>query len=264
MGLSQLAATGVSLCSLSISTVTGSLKFLLSDSASLPIAMAIALPSIVTARLGAKFAARLPDDVLALAFNGASVLLIPTHFLVQRYAARRWSAPVDHHHHGQQQPEQQQQQQQPKQQEQPEQQGQLGLRKLSHGAFGCVSGLISAIMGIGGLPLTMSYLTAFSGLPHHLVQGTAQLSVAPSAITSAVSRLHVVPAATAAAVSAGAMGGAALGASIALRTSEERLRALYMLSLVVLGGRSVVAAAHNLRSILARRRVMPPRPMPRP
>lgn len=107
-------------------------------------------------------------------------------------------------------------------------------------------------MGIEGLPLTMSYLTAFTGLPHHLVQGTAQLSVAPSAITSAVSRLQYVPAATAAAVSASAMGGAAMGASVALRTSEERLRDLYMLSLVVLGGRSVVAAARNLRCILAR------------
>ena len=117
-------------------------------------------------------------------------------------------------------------------------------------------------MGIGGLPLTMSYLTSFTGLPHHLVQGTAQLAVAPSAITSAVSRLHVVPAATAAAVSTGAMGGAVVGASIALRTSEEGLRDLYMLSLVVLGGRSVVAAAHNLRSILARSRAIgfPPRP----
>ena len=124
---------------------------------------------------------------------------------------------------------------------------------VGHCAFGCVSGLVSAIMGIGGLPLTMSYLTAVVGLPHHLVQGTAQLAVAPSAITSAVSRLHVVPAASAAAVTVGAMCGASVGASVALRTSEERLRELYMLSLVVLGGRSVVAAGRNLTSIWQRR-----------
>ena len=99
----------------------------------------------------------------------------------------------------------------------------------------------------------MSYLTAFTSLPHHLVQGTAVLAVAPSVLTSALSRVHVVPPATAAAVAVGAMGGAAAGASCALHTPEERLRDLYMLSLVVLGGRSFVRAGHNLKSIWARR-----------
>ena len=252
MGLSQLAATGVSLCSLSLSTVTGSIKFLLEDSASLKTAAIIALPSIVTARVGARLAARLPDDVLQLAFNAVSVLLIPTHFIVQRNAERRWSATST----------EQQEQQDPGSQQpmKPPTRDSAMELALCHSAFGCVSGVISAIMGVGGLPLTMSYLTAFTSLPHHLVQGTAQLAVAPSAITSAVSRWNVVPVATAAAVSAGAMGGATVGASIALRTSEERLRELYMLSLLLLGGRSFVAATRNLRSIWARRGgVLPPR-----
>ena len=125
---------------------------------------------------------------------------------------------------------------------------------LSHGTFGCLSVVISAVMGVGGLPLTMSYLTAFTSLPHHDIQGTAVLAVAPSAMTSAISRLHVVPKGTMIAVATGAMAGAMVGASVALRTSEARLRELYMESLVVLGGRSFVSAGINLRNLRAARR----------
>lgn len=269
VGHSQLAATGISLCSLSLSTVTGAAKFVMEDSVCLATAAAIAIPSIFTARLGTRLAARVPDDALQFAFNGLSLALIPTYFLVQQDAARRGS----------------------------DRQGDGGgraeadgvcvadasaaaaapttggggaasgasdaalsggspsglARAAQHGAFGCVSGLISAMMGIGGLPLTMTFLTASTELPHHLVQGTAVLSVAPSAITSALTRWSVIPAATAGAVAVGAMGGAASGASVALRLSEERLRGLYMLSLLVLGGRSFVMAARNLSSMLARR-----------
>ena len=239
MGLSQLAATGVSLCSLSVSTVMSAAKFVMNDSVSLSTAAAIALPSIVTARLGAKLAARMADDVLQLAFNGASVLLIPTHFLVQRHAAQRAVDP-------------------PRLARTTSEDFRIAHARdssslLLHGAFGCVSGVISAIMGVGGLPLSMSYLTACTPLPHHLVQGTAVLAVAPSAIVSALSRMSVIPPATAASVTVGAMGGAVAGASAALRTPEERLRQLYMASLVVLGGRSMWRATQNLRSIWARR-----------
>ena len=274
MGLSQLAATGVSLCSLSCSTVTSAASFIANDSVSISTAAAIAIPSIASARIGARWAARMPDDVLQLAFNAASVILIPTHFLVQRNAAHRLECTVNPNvpphaeaarsqqakqvqlEQQQQQQQQQRELQQPQhQQPEPELQPYHGDSALSltHGAFGCISGIISAIMGVGGLPLTMSYLTAFTALPHHIVQGTAILSVAPSAITSALSRASVIPPATAVAVSCGAMCGASLGASIALRTSEDRLRGLYMLSLVILGGRSVVGATRNLASIWARR-----------
>ena len=44
-----------------------------------------------------------------------------------------------------------------------------------------------------------------------------------------------------------------VAASVALRTSEERLRQLFMLSLVVLGGRSFVGAVGNLRTMWLRR-----------
>ena len=81
------------------------------------------------------------------------------------------------------------------------------------------------------------------------MQGTAVLAVAPSVLVSALSRLSVIPVVTTVAVCGGAACGASAGASVALRTSEERLRQLFMLSLVVLGGRSFVGAVGNLRTM---------------
>eukprot|EP00327_Prymnesium_parvum_P012813 CAMPEP_0184402738 /NCGR_PEP_ID=MMETSP0007-20130409/84125_1 /TAXON_ID=97485 /ORGANISM="Prymnesium parvum, Strain Texoma1" /LENGTH=102 /DNA_ID=CAMNT_0026758657 /DNA_START=1 /DNA_END=309 /DNA_ORIENTATION=+ len=95
----------------------------------------------------------------------------------------------------------------------------------------------------------MSYLTLCADLPHHLMQGTAVLAVAPSIFTSALSRFHAVPVVTAAAVTAGAMTGAVIGASVALRIPEDTLRELFMASLVVLGGRSFIRAGHNIKSL---------------
>ena len=239
MAHSQLAATGISLCSLSVGTMASSVKFLSANSSDILTAATMAIPAMASARLGARLASRMRDDVLQLCFNGASVLLIPTHFFVQQ----RRKLLDD--------------QKTPQQRSSREDGDQLAVREvavvLQHIGFGCISGLLSAIMGVGGLPITMSYLTLYTSLPHHHVQGTAVLSVAPSAVISAASRWDVIPPATAAIVTAGAMTGATIGASIALRTSEERLRDLYMLSLALLGGRSVVAASRNLVSIWRRR-----------
>jgi uncharacterized membrane protein YfcA len=254
MNLPQLAATGVSLCSLSLGTCMSSVKFAMTDNVSISTAVAIALPSVAAARIGSRLAARMSDDALSLAFNAASVVLIPIHFLVQRHAQqtqeqrleRRLSEQPSHHPPVPAPPDA----------HSPSSLSLSGLAQTldpKHFCFGCVSGVISAIMGVGGLPFTMSYLTAFTPLPHHMLQGTAALAVAPSVLTSALSRIHVVPPATAAAVTAGAVCGSFVGASVALRLSEERLRELYMLSLVLLGGRSFVAGAYNLRNIWARR-----------
>ena len=51
MGLSQLAATGISLCSLSLGTMAGAANFLMSDSVDVARAAAIALPSIESIKM---------------------------------------------------------------------------------------------------------------------------------------------------------------------------------------------------------------------
>jgi len=84
MALNQLAATGVSLFSLSLSSISSSVRFATSDSACLVTAASIAIPSIVTARFGTQLASRLSNDALEFAFNSLSLVMIPTHLYIQQ------------------------------------------------------------------------------------------------------------------------------------------------------------------------------------
>ena len=233
LNLSQLEATAISLTSLSCAASVSAGKFFFSDNVHLTTAAAIAIPSVVGARFGVMIAQRVSSEVLALIFNGMSVILIPTHFLVQEYRER--------HPHDTKGPDQ-------------------GLttsttsipiwdpKLAQHAAFGATSGVLSALMGVGGAPLTMSYLTLATDLPHHLVQGTMFVAVLPAVLTSAIALAtggHT-PMALAAAVCCGSMVGSAAGAQFALYLTESQLRQLYMASLALLGGRSLLAAAGNI------------------
>lgn len=115
--------------------------------------------------------------------------------------------------------------------------------------FGLASGLSSSLMGVGGLPLTMSFLTETTSLEHHVVQGTAVCAVIPAILTSAVSRMKAIPLVTAGVVCVGAAIGGYVGAAFALFLDDEQLRNLYMGSLVVFGGRSMYGAGRNLQRI---------------
>jgi uncharacterized membrane protein YfcA len=95
----------------------------------------------------------------------------------------------------------------------------------------------------------MSYLTETTNLPHHLVQGTAVCALVPSIFTSAISRRKAIPIGVASIVAVGAIVGGLMGAQVALNTSEERLRQLYMASLVLFGGRSIFAATGNIKTL---------------
>ena len=227
-GLSQLAASGISVLSQSVAATAGSLNYLQAGVVDLQTAGAIALPSIVGARAGVALARRLQPDLHALIFNGMSVLLLPTHFVVQRWRQQQSTAPKPSEH--------------------------AASRGASVGtaAFGLVAGAFSALMGIGGGPLAVSFLTLTdASLPHHLVQGTAACAVVPGMLASGAfhARHGSVPAAAACAVTAGAAVGGVCGAQLALRLPEEQLRQCFMGSLVLLGGRSFVAAGRNLAAI---------------
>lgn len=236
--LSQLSATGVSLTSLSLSTVTSGFKFWKEDAVSMSLALLIGVPAVVSARVGTRLAQKLSGDALGLFFNGFSIVLIPTHYWIQQRAKARggkehkaWSSKVETIMFT----------------------AENSAVMVQHATFGVVSGIISSLMGVGGLPLAMSYITEATELPHHYVQGTAICALAPSVIISAVSRIMAIPLATAAIVCLGASIGGYGGAKAALYLNEEQLRDLYMLSLVVFGGRSIVGASQNIRRILRRR-----------
>jgi len=271
---SQLAATGISLSSLSFSSVSASYKFLCEDKVVVPIAMSIGLPAVISARFGTVYLAqRLSSNALALFFNAFSVILIPTHFWIQQRADTRRTK--------------QQQQQQKQQQTKPHIENAEGRNSTTvnktinnntlstiddddtmttwfsqqkvpadvyqHISFGLFLGTISSLMGVGGLPFAMSYVTEFchDSMPpnHQYVQGTAVCAVVPSVLMSALSRLRSVPLLTAGCVATGATLGSSLGAGIALQLDPVTLHHLFMGSLLLFGGRSTIGAIRNLQRI---------------
>lgn len=242
LGLSQLSASGVSLASLSVSTVTSGISFLAAGCAALPIAAAIAVPSMVSARIFTQVAARLSGDALALFFNGFSVFLMLCNFIVISTASNKEEEMHD------------QEAVVLKRRETAAEESSDMSKALMHAAFGAASGAVSALMGVGGLPLTISYLTLNTDLPHHLVQGTAVCSAAPAVLVSAFSRLGAIPIGTAVAVAIGASIGSSLGAQAALMLPESQLRVLYMVALAAFGGSSSIRAVANMRALLAARR----------
>ena len=119
--------------------------------------------------MGVRLAQRLSSDALSLVFNGFSVVLIPTHLLVQRWKQNSAAEfdPVCTATTGTVPPE--------AMRAVPE--GSSVLPSLTwahaqHAIFGSGLGVLSALMGVGGLPLAVSYLTVFTACPHHLVQVT--------------------------------------------------------------------------------------------
>ena len=78
------------------------------------------------------------------------------------------------------------------------------------------------------------------------------VSVFPSVLTSALA-LGMgghTPFALAAAVCCGSMAGSLAGSSLALHLSEEHLRQLFIVSLVVLGGRAFFGAILNIKRLI--------------
>lgn len=255
VGISQIAANGCSLASLSVSGTVGAVKFLFEDRVDLSIAASIAVPSVLGARIGVKLAQRLSSEVLALIFNGMSVILIPTHFLVQEYRK-------NHPHLSSNGDEDAKVEVTPRITPSVlinaiKSDTSFSLNSsntpspyyyVQHSLYGICAGVLSALMGVGGAPLTMSYLTLATDLDHHMVQGTMLAAVIPSVLTSAGSLMaggHT-PVLLAAAIACGSSIGSYAGAEFALRLKEEQLRHLYMASLVLLGGRSLLAAAGNV------------------
>ena len=301
LGISQIAANGASITSLSFASTVSSAKFFFSDQSDLRTAAIIALPGIIGARVGVRIAQRMSSDLLAFIFNAGSVVLIPTHFLVQQwrtnnpmadrtdreYSPLQWMVP-------------------PPSKEEKESKskvldldllylsGDYGSESapasgttttvlsrayqnatsyysaanaagyspnpmiLQHGLFGVSMGVLSALMGVGGAPLTMSYLTVATQLPHHKVQGTMLLSTLPAILTSAftLGMSGSTPLGITAAVCVGSSIGSSVGSSVALFLTEEQLRQLFMVSLVVLGGRSFISAVGNVRSFMKARKII--------
>ena len=273
MGVSQLAANGTSLTSLSCATTTSAGNFFFSGNVDMTTAITIAIPSMIGARVGIRIAQKLSSDVLALIFNGMSVILIPMHFLVQEHRKQQNSSSSSSSspasdivntlddsktktafttdNEVKQEDDKRSQILQPSSQMIDLSKFTLDAKTFQHLIFGTTMGVLSSLMGVGGLPLTMSYLTFFTDMPHHLVQGTTMVSNLPSILTAAISLAATghTPLALAAAVSCGSICGSNFGAHAALNLTEEQLRQVYIGSLFLFGGSSLIRSFINLRNI---------------
>jgi len=86
---SQLSATGISLSSLSLSSISSGYRFWSDNQVNIPLALSIGLPAVVSARIGSHIAKKSSGNALELFFNGFSLLLIPTHLWIQKIRSER-------------------------------------------------------------------------------------------------------------------------------------------------------------------------------
>jgi len=267
--MSQFSASGVTLSTLAVSTVSSGYKYWKNDCVDVTLALCIAIPSMVAARVGTHLARKLSNDALALIFNGSSVIMIPTHYWIQQRACQRAAKQsLDN------QKDERVRQREDRTSIVPsatsitsnQNWNIVAVEKsiptctiitremLQHACFGLCAGLYSSLRGIGGLPLAVSYITEATHLPHQYVQGTAICAVIPPILTSAISRSDMIPMKISGWVGFGAFLGGHLGAAMAMHLSEERLRQLYMGFLVLFGGRSFCGAALNIRNLYRTRK----------
>ena len=155
-----------------MSSISSGYRFWSDNQVNIPLALSIGLPAVVSARVGSHIA-KLSGNALELFFNGFSLLLIPTHLWIQKIRSERDELDVVDID---------------KEEEDTISKtridGSTSSRRLvndtvsiqatsnssitsirdavrnnplllQHASFGVFSGVLSSLMGVGGLPLTM-------------------------------------------------------------------------------------------------------------
>lgn len=96
-------------------------------------------------------------------------------------------------------------------------------------AAGILTGLLSAIFGVGGGQIVIPFMVLVLGVSQHLAEGTSLLVIIPTAMAGAWahSRRGYVSWRAAALLTLGGVVGAVAGALVAVRTDALLLRRLY-------------------------------------
>ena len=106
---------------------------------------------------------------------------------------------------------------------------------------GVIVGLLSALFGVGGGILMVPFMVFILSLNQHVAEGTSLLVIVPTAIAGVIShhRRGYISYRTAIILALGGIGGAYLGAEVALRLDAGVLQAVFSGVLLVTGLRTV-------------------------
>jgi uncharacterized membrane protein YfcA len=108
-------------------------------------------------------------------------------------------------------------------------------------AFGMLTGVLSALFGVGGGLVMVPFMVLALGSNQHLAEGTSLLVIVPTAIVgvTAHARRGYVSFKHAGLLAVGGVGGSYLGATIALQLEEGILQIILGAFLAVMGASTV-------------------------
>lgn len=114
-------------------------------------------------------------------------------------------------------------------------------------AFGILTGVLSALFGVGGGLVMVPFMVLGLGSDQHLAEGTSLLVIVPTAIVGVIAhtRRGYVSFKHAAFLAVGGVVGSFLGATLALQLEEGVLQVVFGAFLALMGVRTVVQALRS-------------------
>lgn len=121
---------------------------------------------------------------------------------------------------------------------------------LAIAGAGVLVGILSALFGVGGGILMVPFMVLALDKGQHLSEGTSLLVIVPTAVVGVLmhKKGNFVSFRTGALLAAGGMGGAYLGAALALRLPAETLQTMFGILMAFVGIRTVWRGLMQMRS----------------
>jgi uncharacterized membrane protein YfcA len=214
--------------------MAGSFKFFSEDSADFPRAVALGIPAVLLAPLGAVAAGRVSGRTLQLAFNGMSAVILPAQAAYFAWNLTQTDNTVA--------PSETQTETQP-----PSADNLAALppppsktEQTQHALFGGLIGFSGGFMGVAGLPFVVMWFNLMSDLTHQQSVGTTFMACTPAVLAGAGAHIFRgnVPLVMLAPLAVGASVGTYLGSMGHLATPTPVLQAAFAFSLALAGGRA--------------------------
>lgn len=252
MGLTQLSANATSMAVLSGSAMMTAGTLAMHGNCDFVSAACIALPGMVTARIAAQNAKRIPELYLRLGFSALIISVAP----VILYKMWNESAETHDSEHSSVNSASTSIVTVESDNITTATESKTQYMPLStyvgHMGVGVGTGFLSGVIGVGGTPLVMVYLAAVCGLPQTTVLGTAAAAMIPTAVVSSITHLQqgniavkILPA-----LAVGSIIGSFAGAKIALAVPDEYLKAFFAAIMVAVSAQTAVKTVPLMRQLM--------------